>query len=79
VKIPVHNLTGDTIDEIEVDDSIFGVPFREGVVHQAVKRLLPTSAGNSGNQDAGRGHWQHTQLYAQKGTGRARAAVSSRR
>ncbi len=73
MKIPVHNLTGDTIDEIEVDDSIFGVPFREGVVHQAVKRLLANKRqGTAATKTRGQVTGSTRKLYAQKGTGRAR-------
>ena len=73
MKIPVHNLRGDTVDEIELDDSIFGVPFREAVVHQCVTRLLANRRqGTAATKTRGEVSGSTRKLYAQKGTGRAR-------
>jgi large subunit ribosomal protein L4 len=73
VKIPVHNLRGDTVDEIELDDSVFDVPFREGVVHQCVTRLLANKRqGTAATKTRGEVSGSTRKLYAQKGTGRAR-------
>lgn len=73
MKIPVHNVSGATVDEIEVDDSIFDVPFRQAVVHQAVKRLLANRRqGTAATKTRGEVSGSTRKLYAQKGTGRAR-------
>ena len=73
MKIPVHNVSGDTVDEIEVDDSVFAVPFRQGVVHQAVNRLLANRRqGTAATKTRGEVSGSTRKLYAQKGTGRAR-------
>lgn len=73
MKIPVHNLGGDTVDEIELDDSIFGVPFRQGLVHQSVTRLLANRRqGTAATKTRGEVSGSTRKLYAQKGTGRAR-------
>lgn len=73
VKIPVHNMSGARIDEIEIDDSVFGVPFHQAVVHQAVKRLLANKRqGTSSTKTRSQVSGSTRKLYAQKGTGRAR-------
>jgi large subunit ribosomal protein L4 len=73
VKIPVHSLSGDTVDEIELDESVFGVPFRQSVVHQSVKRLLANRRqGTVATKTRGEVSGSTRKLYAQKGTGRAR-------
>ena len=73
MKIPVHNLKGDAVDEIELDDSIFDVPFRPAVVHQSVTRLLANRRqGTAATKTRGEVTGSTRKLYAQKGTGRAR-------
>jgi large subunit ribosomal protein L4 len=73
VKIPVHNIAGSAVDEIELDESLFDVPFRQGVVHQAVTRLLANRRqGTASTKTRGEVSGSTRKLYAQKGTGRAR-------
>lgn len=73
MNIPVHNLGGATVGEISLDDSIFGVPFREAVVHQSVKCLLANRRqGTASTKTRGEVTGSTRKLYAQKGTGRAR-------
>ena len=73
MKIPVHNVSGSTVDEIELDDSLFDVPFRQGVVHQSVTRLLANRRqGTASTKTRGEVSGSTRKLYAQKGTGRAR-------
>jgi len=73
VKIAVHNLKGEVTGDVEVQDSVFDVPFREAVVHQAVVCLLAnrrqgTAATKTRSEISG----STSKLYGQKGTGRAR-------
>lgn len=73
MKIPVHNMSGSTVDEIELDDGLFDVPFRQGVVHQSVTRLLANRRqGTAATKTRGEVSGSTRKLYAQKGTGRAR-------
>jgi large subunit ribosomal protein L4 len=73
VKIPLHNIGGDTIGDVEVDDSVFGVPFRQAVVHQSVTCLLANRRqGTAATKTRGEVAGSTRKLYAQKGTGRAR-------
>jgi len=73
VKISVHDLGGATVGEVELDDSVFGVPFRQAVVHQAVTCLLANRRqGTAATKTRGEVTGSTRKLYAQKGTGRAR-------
>jgi len=38
MQAPVYGLTGKVVDNIEISDHVFDVPFNEAVVHQAVVR-----------------------------------------
>ena len=38
MQIPVCSLTGEGVEHIEISDEVFGVPFNEAVVHQAMVR-----------------------------------------
>ena len=73
MKISVHDLGGATVGEVELDDSVFGVPFRQAVVHQAVTCLLANRRqGTAATKTRGEVTGSTRKLYAQKGTGRAR-------
>jgi large subunit ribosomal protein L4 len=74
VQIPVYNLSGEQIKEIELSDAVFAVPFNEAVVHQAMVRQRAnarqgTASTKTRSEVAGR----KGKLFRQKGTGRARA------
>jgi len=76
VQIPVHNLAGEVIKNIEISDAVFAVPFNQAVVHQAVVRQQANA--RQGTVDtktradiAGSGR----KLFRQKHTGRARAGT----
>jgi large subunit ribosomal protein L4 len=73
VKIAVHNLKGEVVGDVELQDSVFDVPFREAVVHQAVVCLLANRRqGTAATKTRGQVSGSTRKLYAQKGTGRAR-------
>jgi len=73
VKTPVHNLQGQVVGEIDLDDSVFDVAFREGLVHQAVTCLLANRRqGTASVKSRGEVSGSTRKLYTQKGTGRAR-------
>ena len=38
MQVPVYNMDGATVKEIDVRDDVFGVPFNEPLVHQAMVR-----------------------------------------
>jgi len=71
--IPLLNQKGEKIDEVEVKDSVFGVPFNEAVVHQVmVAALSGRRLGTADTKTRGEVRGSTRKLYRQKHTGRAR-------
>ncbi len=74
MQAQVYNLAGEVIDNIEISDTVFAVPFNEGVVHQAVLRQQANARqGNASTKTRGEVSGSTRKLYRQKGTGNARA------
>ncbi len=74
MKVPVYSLTGEVVDHIEISDHVFGMPFNEGVVHQAmVQQQANARQGTASTKTRGEVTGSGRKLYAQKHTGRARA------
>ena len=72
-KVAVYNMNGQQVDEIELNDAVFGIEVNEPVLHSAVVQYLaknrqgPQSAKTRAEvRGGGRKPWR------QKGTGRAR-------
>jgi len=73
VKIDVYNMKGELVGPIEVSDDVFGVPFNEAVVHQAMLRQLANRRlGTADTKKRGEVTGSGKKLFAQKHTGRAR-------
>jgi len=73
VKIDVYNMKGKLVGPIEVRDDVFGVPFNEAVVHQAmVRQLANRRLGTADTKKRGEVTGSGKKLFAQKHTGRAR-------
>jgi len=73
VKIDVYNMKGKLVGPIEVSDDVFGVPFNEAVVHQAMLRQLANRRlGTADTKKRGEVTGSGKKLFAQKHTGRAR-------
>ena len=74
MQVPVYNLTGEVVKEIEISDQIFGVPFNEAVVHQAmVRQLANARQGTASTKTRGEVAGAKGKLFRQKHTGMARA------
>ena len=74
MQVPVHNLKGEVVDHIEVSEHVFGVPFNEAVVHQAmVSQQANARQGTSSTKTRSEVSGSSRKLYAQKHTGRSRA------
>jgi len=74
VKVPVYNLSGEEVRQIEVSDAVFGVPFNEAVVHQVMVGLQANRRqGTSSTKTRADVRGSTRKLYRQKGTGYARA------
>jgi large subunit ribosomal protein L4 len=73
VKAPVYDLKGEVVEQMELSDSVFALPFNEAVVHQAmVRQLANERQGTASTRDRGEVSGSTRKLYAQKHTGRAR-------
>ena len=73
MEVPVYSLNGEVVDQIHLSQAVFGLPFNEAVVHQAMARQLAnrrqgTASTKTRSEVAG----STRKLYAQKHTGRAR-------
>ena len=74
MQVPVYNLSGEVVKNIEISDVIFAVPFNEAVVHQAVVRQQANARqGTASTKTRGEVSGSGRKLYRQKGTGMARA------
>ena len=74
MQLPVHNHAGKVVDQIEVSDYVFGVPFNKAVVHQAmVSQRANTRQGTADTKTRGEVAGSTKKLFAQKHTGNARA------
>jgi len=73
MQVSVYGLTGEVVDQVEVSEDVFGVPFNEAVVHQAmVRQLANRRQGTASTKTRGEVNGSTRKLYSQKHTGRAR-------
>jgi len=73
MQLAVRNLTGEVVDNIDVDGSVFEVPLNKAVVHQAmVRQLANARLGTAETKTRGEVAGSTRKLYKQKHTGRAR-------
>ncbi len=73
MKITVKNLRNEDVGEVEVPETVFDYPYKEHLIHTAVKSYLAglrrgTHKTKTRDEVAGSGR----KLWRQKGTGRAR-------
>lgn len=73
MQVPVYNVNGEAVDRIELREDIFGIPFNEAVVHQAlVRQLANRRAGTADTKTRSEVSGSGRKLYRQKHTGLAR-------
>jgi len=73
VQVPVYNSAGEVVDQVELSEEVFGVPFNEAVVYQAmVAQMANRRQGTASTKSRSEIRGSTRKLYAQKGTGRAR-------
>ena len=73
MRIPVYSLTGEVADQMEISEDVFGLPFNDAVVHQAmVRQLANRRRGTASTKTRGEVRGSTRKLYPQKHTGRAR-------
>ena len=74
MQVPVYSLTGEAMEHIEISDEVFGVPFNQAVVHQAmVRQRANARQGTSDTKTRSEVSGSTRKLFRQKGTGLARA------
>lgn len=72
-RVAVYNIEGEQVGEIELKDEIFGLPAKEGLIHQAVVRHLANQRqGTVKTKTRGEVSGGGRKPWRQKGTGRAR-------
>jgi large subunit ribosomal protein L4 len=73
MQVSVYNLAGETVRQIEVNDSLFKVDFNEALVHQAMQRQLANQRlGLADTKTRAEVAGSTKKPWAQKHTGRAR-------
>ena len=76
--IPLYNSDGKQIGELPLPDAIFGVEFNESLVHQAiVTEEANQRLGTAQTKERGDVRGGGRKPFRQKGTGRARAGMTS--
>ncbi len=74
MQVPVYSLAGEVVKHIEISDEVFGVPFNESVVHQAmVRQRANARQGTASTKTRGEVSGSTAKLFRQKHTGMARA------
>jgi large subunit ribosomal protein L4 len=74
VEVPVYNISGEVVKNIELSDKVFAVPFNQAVVHQAVVRQRANARqGTVSTKTRSEVVGSSAKLYRQKHTGMARA------
>jgi len=74
VQVPVYNIAGEVVDNIEISGQVFDVPFNQAVVHQAmVRQRANARQGTASTKTRGEVTGSTRKLFRQKGTGNARA------
>jgi large subunit ribosomal protein L4 len=73
IKLPVKDMQGRDVDEIELPAEIFEVPINVGLMHQAyVRQMANARLGTHKTKTRGEVRRTKQKWYRQKGTGRAR-------
>jgi len=71
--VPVYTLNGEVVEQIELNQAVFNLPFNGVVVHQAmVGQLANRRHGTVSTKTRGEVKGSTRKLYRQKHTGRAR-------
>jgi large subunit ribosomal protein L4 len=71
--VPVRNIRGETVDQVELPDVIFGIEPNTAVMHQALMRQLANARlGTHKTKSRGEVSGTTQKVWRQKGTGRAR-------
>ncbi len=73
MQIPVYNIQGEPVGEVELREDIFGIEPNRAVMHQAlVRQLANARLGTHSTKTRGEVAGSTRKLWRQKGTGRSR-------
>ncbi len=73
MRVPVLNMQGEQVNEVELSPDIFEVPVNVPLMHQAlVRQLANARQGTHSTKTRGENNRTKAKWYRQKGTGRAR-------
>ena len=73
MRVPVYNIEGEQVGEVELNDAIFGIEPNIPVMHQAlVRQLANARQGTHSTKTRGEVSGGGRKPWPQKGTGRAR-------
>lgn len=73
MKADVHNLAGQSVDQVELSEGIFSIEPNRSVMHQAlVRQLANARQGTQSTQTRAEVSRTGAKVWRQKGTGRAR-------
>jgi len=73
MRVPVRNMAGETVDEIELNETVFGIQPSTAVMHQALLRQMANARlGTHKTKERGEVRGGGRKPWRQKGTGRAR-------
>jgi len=74
MQVSVYNAEGTVVGQIDLDESVFGVPMNESLVHQAmVRQQANARVGLANTKTRSEVSGSTRKLYKQKHTGRARS------
>lgn len=78
MKISVKSLANKKSREIDVPDEVFGYPYKEHLIHTAVRANMNAArSGTAKTKERGEVRASNRKPWRQKGTGRARAGRAS--
>ncbi len=73
MRVPVRDMAGETVGEIELNDAVFGIEPNVAVMHQALLRQMANARlGTHDTKTRGEVAGGGRKPWAEKGTGRAR-------
>ncbi len=73
MQVPIYSLKGEVIEQMEISEEVFGIPFNKAVVHQAmVRQLANKRQGTASTKTRSEVKGSTRKLFSQKHTGRAR-------
>ena len=73
MQLPIFNMAGEEVDQLELPASIFEAKVNSGLMHQAlVRQMANKRAGTHKAKTRSEVRYSTAKLFRQKGTGRAR-------